>query len=341
MTSLLPPKLFPEYEVHFLGVGDADAIIIYYKENAKSPSYIALVDAGNVSDSKTIKDFLWNRWQTRTIDLAVCTHPDKDHKGGFFGLLADKDMTISEFWCKDPFQTISDEDFAKMKLKSSKLEACRKIYNHPDNGKENLIDLVIKKCEKVLDVTPGHRHPVIPLSVIGPSNALYHEAALGIVQEFAELVDEPNLKRYDEKAEVDEDSAKSIINEVDDCSYTNIGSLVLLFKPTATFKLLLTGDSSCSSLREIYDRNPSIKGSILKVPHHGSRRNLNTDLIDDLSPAAAIICADGNEKHPNNSLVYYLSKFGNVYSTHKSPGLYYTSQPHTGSATPLKSKIKK
>ena len=340
MTSLFSPIIYPEYEVHFLGVGDADAIIIYYKENANSPSYIALIDAGNVSDYKTIKDFLWSRWRTRTIDLAVCTHPDKDHKGGFFGLLADKDMTIYEFWCKDPYQSITDEDFAKMKLKSSKLDACRKIYNHPDNSNENLIDLVIKKCKKSLDVAPGYTYPNIPLYVIGPSKNLYHEAALGIVQEFAELVDEPNLKRYDEKAEVDEDSAKSIINEVDDCSYTNIGSLVLLFKPTDKFKLLLTGDASCSSLREILDRNPSIKGSILKVPHHGSRRNLNTDLIDDLSPTAAVICADGNEKHPNNSIVYYLSKYGNVYSTHKSPGLYYTSQPHTGCATPLKSKIK-
>ena len=54
---------------------------------------------------------------------------------------------------------------------------------------------------------------------------------------------------------------------------------------------------------------------------------------------ASIICACGNEKHPNSSLVYYLSKYGNVYSTHKTPRLFYTSDKVIKPATPLKKKI--
>ena len=340
MTPIFRTKEQPLYEVHFLGVGDADAIVIYYKKDITTPAYIAVVDAGNVSDSKAIKDLIWNRWHTHTINLAVCTHPDKDHKGGFFDLLEDKAITIEEFWYKDPYNAISDDDFAKLKLTSSKIDACNKIYNHPEDESKNLLELAQQKCQYCYDVTPRFLHKHIPLVVLGPSDGLYHEAALGIVGQFAELTETPNLKPYDEKAEVDEESAKSKINEVNDCSFTNIGSIVLFFKPNNSFKILLAGDASCNSLREIYDQNSSLlKGAILKVPHHGSRRNLNTDLIDDLAPSASIICAAGNEKHPNNNLVYYLSKFGHVYSTHKSPGLYYTSQPHTSSATPLKSKI--
>lgn len=53
----------------------------------------------------------------------------------------------------------------------------------------------------------------------------------------------------------------------------------------------------------------------LKVPHHGSRRNLNTSIIEDLSPKSSCISAAGNKKHPSGRLVYWLAKYGNVYST--------------------------
>lgn len=86
----------PNYEVHYLSVSDADAIIIRYENSGDQ--YVVLIDAGNVSDSDKIKNYIWNHWKTYTIDLAICTHPDSDHKGGFFGLLNDRDVIINEFW---------------------------------------------------------------------------------------------------------------------------------------------------------------------------------------------------------------------------------------------------
>lgn len=340
MSTIFSEKGYPKYEVHFLGVGDADAIIVWYQQYSSSSPQIAVIDAGNVDDSTTIKNFLWNRWRTLHINLAVCTHPDKDHKGGFFNLFEDKSITIDEFWYKDPYNYISDDDFAKMKKQESKEIACSKIYNHPSDGSKNLLIIVASRETKMQDVSRGLNHAYIPLSVLGPCDGLYREAAKGIVGNFAELTTDPNLKPYDETAQCDEQSAKSMINGPKDLSYTNIGSIVLLFEPKPQFKILLAGDASCNSLREIYNSYTNrIKKCILKVPHHGSINNLDTDLIDDIEPYASVISCAGNEKHPNNSIVYYLSKYGHVYSTHKTPGLYYTSEPHTSSASPFKKKI--
>lgn len=47
---------YPYYEVNFLQLGDADSIILAYKENAISPLRIALIDAGNVGDAETIQN---------------------------------------------------------------------------------------------------------------------------------------------------------------------------------------------------------------------------------------------------------------------------------------------
>jgi beta-lactamase superfamily II metal-dependent hydrolase len=78
--------------------------------------------------------------------------------------------------------------------------------------------------------------------------------------------------------------------------------------------------------------------TILKVPHHGSKHNLTTDIIDKLSPKMSIISAKGSRKHPNSGIVYWLSRHGNVYSTHKSGDLLYPKRPEQPSATPLKPK---
>ena len=97
----------PNYEVHYLSVSDADAIIIRYENSGDQ--YVVLIDAGNVSDSDKIKNYIWNHWKTYTIDLAICTHPDSDHKGGFFGLLNDRDVIINEFWLNTPEDVIKEE----------------------------------------------------------------------------------------------------------------------------------------------------------------------------------------------------------------------------------------
>lgn len=334
----------PEYEIHFLDVGDADCIAVKYRANAESKTYIVLIDAGNVSDGGAIKEFLKNRFGTLSIDLAVCTHPDKDHKGGFFSLLEDADVTIREFWLKDPYKFISDEDFTRMKRTDKKLEACRSIYNHPSDLSKNLISLIERKRNKDgsdcvwKDVSENHKHPYVPIKVLGPTEDYYEEVAFGIVSSFAELKEDPSTDAYDEKFDVSDDYAKSVIDKTDDASYTNKGSLILLLTLTPHFKILLAGDASQTSIGMAYDRHEEILGSVLKVPHHGSKHNLNTLVIDKLKPSASIVCAAQTKKHPNPAIVSWLSKYGSVYCTRKSKGLYYTDRAVTHKAEPLRKK---
>lgn len=334
----------PQYEIHFLDVGDADCIAIKYRKGSASRAYVALIDAGNVTDAPKIKEFLKNQFGTLEIDLAVCTHPDSDHKGGFFELLEDGNISIREFWLKDPYAYVTDEEFLRMKRSGSKIVACRRAYDHPSDSSKNLIDLISKKCNVDgtfcvgMNVCPGAKCDDIPIVVLGPVDEYYQQAAKGIVQEFAELKMDPDMKKYDELLEVSEDEAKSVIDEVKDESYTNMGSLILYFTPSSDRRILLAGDASQTSLGLTYLSNKYISGCVLKVPHHGSKHNLNSKLIDEIKPAAAIISAAGTRKHPNPAIVRYLSKYCNVFSTHFSGDLSYTSYPYGSRATPLKAK---
>lgn len=338
-------RSFPWYEIHFLDVGDADCIAIWYKKDAVSDASVALIDAGNVSDGGTIKKFLKDRFGTLCIDLAVCTHPDSDHKGGFFELLEDEDVVIREFWWKNPAGYISEDDFKRIKRYDRMVETCERVYNHPADSSRNMLNLARNKVNK--DNTPcnghdvhlGDVHDFIPIKVLGPIEDYYRQVAIEIVSEFTEVKCDLDPSKYDELEEVTEESAKSVIDTVIDESPTNKGSLILCFQPKPSMRILLAGDAAASSLRLAYEANKVLLSEcILKVPHHGSKHNLNSSLIDDLKPSQSIISAVGTRKHPNSAIVRYLSKYGNVYSTHKSGRLYYTDRPSQSPAIPLKKK---
>ena len=327
----------PNYEVHYLSVSDADAIIIRYENSGDQ--YVVLIDAGNVSDSDKIKNYIWNHWKTYTIDLAICTHPDSDHKGGFFGLLNDRDVIINEFWLNTPEDVIKEDEYNRLYPKRNRLSHCRECYDHPtDTDSLNLIDLAVSNKCNVYGAYCGKIHSHIPISVVGPSLDFYHPLAIEILKNNKRRKDEDNTI-YNDIGYFSSFQAKSSIDdEPDDCSPTNAGSIILLFEPITSCKFLLLGDANRAAITDAISNNTNLSGSRIKVPHHGSKHNLTSVLIDKLAPCCAIISAKGSRKHPSRGIVHCLSNHCNVYSTHKSGTLIHTSYPITTPAIPLKEK---
>ena len=115
----------------------------------------------------------------------------------------------------------------------------------------------------------------------------------------------------------------------------------MLYQPDETTKILIAGDANRASLTQMLKDYPELMEGVskFKVPHHGSKHNLTTEIIDSLAPRSSVISAKGSMKHPSSAIVYWLSRHCNVYSTHKSNSLIYGSNIN-GNATPLKAKIK-
>jgi len=327
------------YEVHYLDVSDADSIIIRYDDGRKQ--YTVLIDAGNVDDSDKIKKYIWNHWNTYTIDLAICTHPDSDHKGGFFGLLNDRNVTIKEFWLNTPDDVITEVEYNSLYSNRDRLSHCYECYAHPtDTQSPDLVSLAIEKCNNVYSAYKGNHHPQIPLWVVGPTKEFYHPFATKILENNKKERVEDGLL-YEDVGYFSLFQAKSSIdNESDDGSPTNAGSIILLFEPVKDCKFLLLGDANREAIVDAIsnNKNLNLSGCNIKVPHHRSKHNLTSAIIDKLAPCCAIISAKGSQKHPSRGVVYCLSNHCNVYSTHKSGGLIHTSYPVDNPATPLKEK---
>jgi beta-lactamase superfamily II metal-dependent hydrolase len=96
-----------KYEIDILNVKAADAILIRCF-NQNDWEYIVLIDTGNRNDGKKIIDHINKYYNQKYIDLAICTHPDNDHIGGFEYVL--ENIEIKEFWIHDPALHVSLED---------------------------------------------------------------------------------------------------------------------------------------------------------------------------------------------------------------------------------------
>ena len=305
-----------KYEYEVLKLGNADAILIRHYVN--DVPYVILIDAGNIGDWKKIKAHLVKYYETDTIDLAVCTHPDIDHMGGFFGLI--EDIEISEFWLIDPAQYLTPDDVKYYQTKKGTKNAVRQIFNHPTDNSKNLIDVLFENNVKILTVIAGYKHSILPIKVVAPTADYYGEVVKNMVEDYGvKSYEEADTTEYDEAEQVSVDTAKSSIDTCDDDnSPYNQSSIVLLYEPEYGKKILFTGDASCASLLQMTKDYPEIKKiSYLKVPHHGSKHNLSSAIIDTLQPEFSVISAKGSRKHPSSAIVNYLSKYGNVYSTHK------------------------
>lgn len=330
-----------EYYINILNVGDADAIVINYRDNSNR-WWTIVVDAGNVGDGAKVKSYIKHVVNGMYyIDYAVCTHPDKDHKGGFFDLYEDRTVVISNFVFANP-EDILSKDFRRLNFSTGYLvNQGKKTYNHPNYNTMNLIDIIRTRGTNIYQWSSGVDFVGVPLKIVGPSEQFLKDSIYEMALDFAELEDEADGELYNEDETLIDEEAKSVMDTEKEDRPTNKASLILLFHP-ANRKYLLTGDACAKSIHDVADAyGEEVKGCVVKVPHHGSKHNLTTDVIDLLAPTSATISCKGSKKHPNSGVVYWLSKYCNVYSTAKSGTLTYRSTPVEHPATPLKKKQSK
>lgn len=326
-----------EYEFHILDVSDADALVINYKANDSDRWWTAVIDAGNVGDSGKVKDRIRHVENGRCIiDYAFCTHPDKDHKGGFFDLLTDDKVTIVNFCLLRPDEVVSIDSRRFGYNQNILLKAARALYNHPTDNTRNLIDDIDRYSHRY-DLDIGQDVVGMPIRLLGPHVEFFADAAFEMVNSFVELKDESPYERYAEDELPTEEEAKSVMDEKKEESPTNRSSMILLFHPQGR-NFLLAGDACSASIHQAIDDFPEIKGCTLKVPHHGSKRNLTTEVIELLHPMQAVISCKGTKKHPNRAVVHFLSKFCDVFSTSKSGSLTYYYPSRGGGAIALRKK---
>lgn len=313
-----------KYEIDFLNVGAADASLIRFVDDDDN-QYVVLIDAGNYSTGDKIADFIKKRYGTTFIDLAICTHCDTDHFGGFINLLKNhSDIKILEFWINDPGLHVTVDDYKWYKNIDNLRKEARSIY---DLYGDNLIDLLdtlnINRYEAFSWGGKFHKKWDGLIDIIGPTKNYYETLV-------------PNLRHSLEAYDESEDSSlkcfsatclsPSLDDAKDDGSTHNQSSIIILFSPSEYEKFLFMADAGEDAVNNILknDFEKCKDVFLLKVPHHGSKHNLTSELIHHINPEYSVISTEKYDKYLSKATVNALKKKGStVYSTHKCGNLCY------------------
>ena len=342
LHSLLRKEI-SEYDIEMLNVKAADAFILRYKYEGEEKYHIVLVDAGNVCDGDNILNHIRKYNANPVIDLAIVSHPDKDHFGGFIPLLKHiksndgNGIAINKFWINDPQNSHIDVDDVKyVRTQKGVNERAASIWDHSGDNLIQLIQdckipaiekfadtkIIIRKDTSTISTIPVDSFDEFPgCTIIGPTRNYFDELAPNMRYD--------NMVMFSEKSENDEDDEEFVVtddclsasldNAADDASAHNQSSLIFLWEPKAGEKFLFMGDASYASFKNLKPIHKRLVKNVswLKVPHHGSMHNLNSEMIKHFSPKTAYISTEKRGHYLSQCTVNALKNAGvDVYSTH-------------------------
>ncbi|HIF9450630.1 TPA: ComEC/Rec2 family competence protein [Photobacterium damselae] len=324
------------YEIDFHAVGEesksGDAISIRIKDDITQS--VIVIDGGYKDNGPILADHIRKYYDTDIIDLIISTHPDSDHINGLSYLIDNmqvKKLMISKPWEFDNLtEHFKDGRFTEQSLGKKISESLNKAVELVNQADKNGIEVITPSAGKTLMYSSAQ------LVILGPSEDYYKELLPKILEE--KPVENEN-KSFEDILNNTFDDAISMIKSIwgiDNLSEDvitsplNSSSIITLIKCDGN-NLLFTGDSGVEALDQAYStyntHSLGVPLKLFQVPHHGSRRNISSNILDKyigqkvnkgntVNINAICSAAKNAEKHPRSSVVNALIHRGvNVVAT--------------------------
>jgi beta-lactamase superfamily II metal-dependent hydrolase len=310
-------------EIDMLDVGDADAILVTRWSNGV-PTRV-LIDGGDSCDASAVKSFLLGQGIDH-LDHILCTHPHDGHAAGLIGVVTDERISFGQFWMHLPWEHINIQTLDEALSRTSATRLA-KIVNESLETSRELANEVWRRTDYIYEPFAGRQ--IGFLTVCGPSQPLYN----AMLCDFSDL---DRLAEYEaqiaphRRHELIENLQLTLEQASDDGELggeptepENDTSVVLATKFSSDV-FVFAGDAGVPALRAVAKAYPRL-GSChwMQIPHHGSRRNINEELIEFFRPSVAFVSAAGTNKHPRCRVVNAFRAVGTeVFSTHYPDASY-------------------
>ena len=315
------------FEIDFLDVKSqksGDAISLRYELNGTT--FIHVVDGGYQATGESMVAHIRNYYgNPARIDHVVATHPDGDHAGGLRTVLEEFD--VGTLWMLRPW-LYADEIISRFE-RFSNVENLRRRLKEIYPNIAALEEIATRRGIDILD--PFQGKAIGAFTVLAPTKARYLDLVV-TSEKTPEFTEEAQASILSSAGTLLQKAAATLANLIkaawgeevfspDETSAENEMSVVQ-YANLCGQRILLTADAGRSALSEAADYAPSV-GLVLpgldrvQVPHHGSRRNVSSELLDrwlggklPSKPAegagtftAVVSSAKADEHHPRKSVV--------------------------------------
>lgn len=315
------------FEIDLLPVGSdkksGDCIAMRYGDlvNGKSKQTVIIVDGGYAGTwQDTLKPHLKKYYNCEVngklhIDLVILSHPDQDHVSGLVEMAKDNEVEVGMIMMHRPWKELTPFWFKDGRITK-------------DSLKDRLGD-AFEKAKELADATSNIRlfnlevgtytFREASITILGPTSDFYKTCIANcektpqqgkLVRNIPQtqggngmIAFEPYVRG---KIKWDDSENTSPINE---------SSLIILFEYEGA-KVLLTGDAGkeglSKAIKYAHDNNIKLNDcSIIKMPHHGSRKNVNPTIMDAFVGSRALYysCASNDlGHHPSQRLINLMNE---------------------------------
>ena len=339
-----------DFSIDMHSLGDADSITVWSKDNGRD--YVTIIDGGNPGDANKIIDhfekYIKPNVELNVPVLMINTHPHQDHIGGMVDLVHYFHKNIRRFYYNDPIDYLNAlqiqniRSIANSRYSTPRIMKIANSLNDTSELSKVLARYGIEKLPAFSDMGTDHNI----FQIVGPSREFY-------LSQLAYFSDAENLKTFSSNIAKESDINEveeglkpcEILDEKNDASAENLTSVLTMFTDSSSRRYLFTADAGIDSFESSLNNGYNISDLyICQLPHHGSRRNINTNWVSRFNPSQYWISAIGNKKHPRKAVISCIKKnlpHCNTYSTHKGGTKHVNSisglfpQRNWSSAVPL------
>ena len=335
-------------ELDFIEAGDndsGDAIAI--RRRYGGTDWVYVVDGGYAGDGQKLVTHVRNHYgQSYRINHLVLTHPDADHASGLETVL--KQISVDCLWMNRPWRHVDDlmPMFRRYQDRSRLITRLKSAFPKV----AELESIALNGGIEIRDAFQGDT--IGEFTVLAPHRTSYLQ--LVVESDKTPVPGTRLMAKHSDAVSPAEWGEENLKGEAEGTSAENETSIVQ-FANLCGKKILLTGDAGVRSLTEAHQAVLLMGESIsppdwFQVPHHGSRRNLSSGVLDKwLGPRLpaplenkakqAIISANQNDNdHPKKAVVRALIHRGRrVFQTKGTLHCHSSGAPDRGwaMASPL------
>jgi beta-lactamase superfamily II metal-dependent hydrolase len=313
-----------QYEIDYIPVGDGekggDAICLRFGNlsGSRDDQVVVVIDGGYKDSGEKLVEHIQTYYDTNRVDLVISTHPDGDHTSGLTVVL--EKLEVDQLAMHLPWKYSDNVKKAFDQQKRANSESLQLIEASLRNVND-IESLADRKGITIVEPFQGVTGYEGIIHILGPSQDFYQtlltdfkttiplKETLGIFEPVRKMA-EAAAKRIRDAWHID------LLDDDEDTTSAENNSSVITLLNFGTQKLLFTGDAGKTALHLAADYANSqgldlTNLNFFDVPHHGSKRNINSKIIKRMKGTTSFVSAPlKSEKHPAKKVTNALKKHG-------------------------------